>query len=436
MNNSVFNIVDFGAIGDGVTKNTNAIQTTLDKCEESGGGIVFIPAGKFLIGTIFLKSNINLHLSAGAELIGSPDIDDYNQDDCFPQNQAFTQENVTGSHLIIALELKNISITGLGTINGNNPAFFENYAEYGRCLAIKKKRPGQMLCFYECENVRVEGISLLDSTYWNLFLHGCENVIIRGLHISNLPTTQNGDGIDIDCCRNVVVSDCIISSGDDSITLRANSAPLKDTTKTCENITVTNCILSTPCNAIRIGVGNSTVKNCIFSNIVINKSECGICIISRYPGINSGVKIKNIRFDNIIMETNLPLYINTGENNKTAGIENIYIRNVNGSGSKGITIAGNAKNMLKNISLSNVELEFSGGKQVIAVTPEEQEKIRHEWDKCYPFAFFICNVMDIELENVKIKWANTDGPWQEAIHCVNVVRPVFEHCSLNPPPVT
>ncbi len=113
-----YDIIDFGATGDGLTKNTSTIQAAIDQCHHDGGGQVVVPPGVFVTGSIFLRDNVELHLLSGAEIKGSPDLADYNADDCFAQNQVFTTEQVTGAHLIMAIEATNVAITGRGRING------------------------------------------------------------------------------------------------------------------------------------------------------------------------------------------------------------------------------------------------------------------------------------------------------------------------------
>lgn len=409
----MFNIIDYGAVGDSTAKDTAAIQQAIDACTSAGGGTVCVPAGTFLSGTIFLKDNVDLHLMPGAVILGSPDLSDYNKDDCFEQNPVFSSENVTGAHLVIAHEAKNVSISGRGKIDGNSPTFFGPPLEKGFNYSIKDKRPGQMVYFVECENVHVENIEMNNSTYWTCFIHGCENVSVRGVRISNPPRTQNGDGIDVDCCRNVTISDCIIFSGDDCITLRGYNKTLKNKSRYCENVTVSNCVLSTPCNAIRVGVGDGTVRNCTFSNIVITETRNGICLISKYSAAqDTGTTIQNIRFSNLIMETVLPFYVASGLD-AISQIENIYFSDIRTTASKTSCIYGNDNVRLKNISFRNVEVEVTAGSKDM-VDKEIVPSIHREWDKGSNTAFFCGHCENVKFKDLKISWKNLDAPWQ---HC-------------------
>lgn len=297
------NVRQFGAAGDGVTKDTAAIQKAID-----AGGMVYFPAGTYLTGSIYLKSGGGLHLDPGAVILASPDREDYNRDDFCPQNTAFSIESVSGAHLIVAVEQSCVTITGTGAIDGSRGAFYPDFQDRTEIYSTPIPwRPGQMLYFCECHDVTIEGVRLLNAPYWTCFLHGCENVIIRGLHIYNWKYTRNGDGIDIDCCRFVTVTGCIIDTGDDAITLRGYDLPLKKKRK-CEFITVTGCILKSTCNAVRIGVGSGTVRAAVFSDLVVHDTRCGITLCSKYSP-DSGVLIEDIQFRNLYMECSNPLRI-------------------------------------------------------------------------------------------------------------------------------
>ena len=436
MAKSVFDVRGFGAVGDGVTMDTQSLQRAIDACAAAGGGRVTVPAGVFLTGTIFLKSHVELHLMMGATLRGSPNRCDYNADDLFPQNQVFVQENnVTGAHLILALEQEDVAITGEGTIDGNSDCFFDPPTEPDGKAPVPHWRPGQMVYFVECQSVRVRDVRLLNAPYWTLFLHGCVNAQIRGLRIDNPRSTHNGDGIDLDCCKNVTVSDCIIRVGDDCITLRANSARLKDPTKACENITVTNCVLSTFWNAVRVGVGDGTVRNCVFSNLVITNTKTGICLIGNYTDSSAqGTEMRSIRFSNITMETEMPFYIFTGRKASRA-IRDITFSDIRGSGSKASVVRGTPGRRPAGIRFRNIELDITGGSKTIA-NPADLPKLCWEWDKGQPAAFYCAHVDDVLFDNVILRWGACDGPWRHALLAEDATGLVTRDCQFPPPPTS
>ncbi len=239
-------------------RSTKAIQAALDACGAAGGGTVVVPAGTFVTGTIWLRSHVELHLQHGAVLLASPDLDDYNKEDAYPQNWGCGEEEWNASHLILAIEAEDVAITGSGTIDGNGKVFFTAPKPYdpfiwrdGLALARDQERlrPGQTIVFCESHNIRLRDFAIRDATCWCIFLHGCEDVSINGLKINNTSYAANTDGIDIDCSRNVTVSDCIIDTGDDAITLRGSPGKLKDKTRVCENIVVSNCVVASSSTA-------------------------------------------------------------------------------------------------------------------------------------------------------------------------------------------
>ena len=165
----MYNILDYGACTDGCSVCTESIQKAIDACNENGGGRVLVPAGKYVSGTFYLKDNVELHLEQGALIKASPDINDYNDEDAYPQNFGCLSENWLGKHLVIALECKNVAITGFGIIDGNGEHFIEDmrpdcyHGYYGwrkgllKCRYPEVQRPGQLICFIESSEILVDG---------------------------------------------------------------------------------------------------------------------------------------------------------------------------------------------------------------------------------------------------------------------------------------
>ncbi len=328
----IFNVRSFGAKGDGKTKDTTAIQKAIDACTAQGGGTVAVPPGTYVTGSIFLKNNVDFYVMAGAVILGSPDKEDYNPADVCPQNGSSSSESSFGAHLILCIEQKNVTVRGPGRIDGNSLKFIVD--KKGVPYPAQDKipwRPSQMLYFVESENIRVQDIELANSTYWTSFYHGCAHVFIRGvrIHNSRLPHTHNGDGIDIDCCEYVSVSDCQIDSADDCITLRANDRKLKNK-RPCRNITVNNCVLSTPCNCFRFGVGEGLVENITISNIVVETARTAFNFVSTWRKDYRGVDMRNIRINNIVIDCEIFLHMYYNFTKKTE-IRDITISNVSGS---------------------------------------------------------------------------------------------------------
>ncbi len=356
------NVKDYGAAGDGKTLDTAAIQKAVDS-----GGMVYIPKGVYITGTIYLKSNGGLHLAPGAVLKGSTDRTHYNKDAFCPQNEVFASERVTGAHLIAAVQQENIVIEGAGTIDGsgrywlNEKHLIPKTEDYYPYLS---ERPGQMMYFCECKNVHINGVNIKNAPYWHLFFHGCEEVFASGLTIKGDRTRWTNDGIDIDCCKRVAVSDCIIDVGDDAITLRANKGRLLNSDGICENVTITNCSLySYNDYGIRVGVGGGEIRRCLISNVSIEAAHrSAVGIMSRWSKTSvNAVTVHGILFQNIIAAAPRPIEIITsfGETHIDGeyGIENISFNSCIFKTYENNVICG-FEGRLKNIFLNNSVICF------------------------------------------------------------------------------
>ena len=360
----VYDVRDFGAKGDGVTKDTAAIQRAIDKATAAGGGTVEIPAGTFVSGTIWLKSDVDFHLCAGATLLGSPDREDYNLPDAFPQNSTNSYESNSGAHLVLCVEQRNVTVRGPGRINGNGPHFVldkdgKRFPGNDVTYSGIDWRPGQMLYFVESENIRIQDVDLLDSTYWTCFIHGCTRVAIRGVYIKNHYLTWNGDGIDLDCSQYVTISDCNIYSADDCITLRGAGRRLKNP-QDMAFVTVNNCILRNyRCNAIRIGVGDRDIHDAVFSNIVVEDARTAIMTGNGYanpraPGKIRGTGVSNMRFENFHVKHARELCLLLAQFSGGATTENLHFANIDAVTDRESRIRGNAAFPFRDITFSNV----------------------------------------------------------------------------------
>ncbi len=420
-----FDIRDYGASCAKDTVNTKAIQAAIDDCNKAGGGTVYCPPGLFVTGTLWLKSNVNLHLEAGCILKGSQNRTDYEENLTFPESRAFTSERVSDAHLIIAYRAEKIAISGRGVIDGNSSAFMPFLAPEALKMNAPlsrqwKWRPGQMVFFCLCNGVQVEGVDLNNAPYWTLFLHGCNQVKIHGLSITNPDPTPNGDGIDVDCCRDVCINSCQISGGDDCITLRGNADPLGEAAQPCENVTVTNCVLHTRCNAIRVGVGGGVIRNCSFSNIVIRDSGLGINVISNYSGVKGrGVDIQHIRFADMLIDAHMPVYISTGESG-SAPVSDIVLSDMTIRGGTVSFVGGMPDNPVSGVTFRNMDLTVSGGEENKPLPPDFSGN--PEWTLRYmgaPYGICIAEAKAIRLQNVHVRWGELEGLWQHAIFARN-----------------
>ena len=299
-----FNVRDFGAKGDGVVKDTAAVQNAIDAASAAGGGEVLLPRGIYLCGSVFLKSGVDFHLAEGATLKGSPDPVDYNAVDVCPQNwgQPGTGDNISGAHLLLCIEQNNVTLRGPGKIDGNVGAFLK--MPDGSHPPHKLKipwRPGQMVWFVESRKISIRDIEIADAPYWSCFIYGCEDVIVENasIHTVREPHTYNGDGLDIDSSRRVRVTGCNISTADDAITFRAAGQGRLKKDGPCSDVAVSNCTFSSDCNAIRLGVGNGAIRNCSFRDIKVKNTRYAVNAVGSWSLPEHGVDISCVSFENL-----------------------------------------------------------------------------------------------------------------------------------------
>jgi polygalacturonase len=298
-------ITTHGAIGDGKTLNTKAIRAAVDQCAAQGGGTVVVPAGTFLTGTVELKSNITLSLSPGAILRGSSNIDDY-PPVAFRHNELGEVRS-----LLWAIGQTDLRITGSGVIDLNDAAFID-FSQYrsdpGMASGVDldeaqrqetvashaRPRPTQPLFFRNCQRVRIDGVTIRNAPCWTITLAMCRDVKLSHLTIDNNLRTPNCDGIHCCACKDVIITDSLISAGDDCIALTC----ITDWDEVCENVVVANCIMTSRSAAIRIGHEASKVRNVNVSNIIVNDTNRGIAIFVRDRGW-----VENVRIDNALLQT-------------------------------------------------------------------------------------------------------------------------------------
>ena len=301
-----WNVRDFGAKGDGATKDTAAIQRAVDAALAAGGGRVVLPAGIYLSGTVWLKSGVELHLEKGTTLKGSTERDDYNANDCFPENFWSNGEEWSGGHLVLAYKAENVAITGEGVIDGSGPRFFNDecdedshfpYYKYGLKLHPVDRdwfRPGPMVAMFLSKNIRIEGVTLRHTPCWTTHFRCCDGLDIRNVTIDADRTIANSDGLSIDCTRNVTVSGCTIRTGDDGFAIRA-SCKLHAAEHPCENIRIADCDVWTCCWGIRFGVGTGTIRNVTVENCRFHESANGIGFTPAWVAEGKNVYIENVR---------------------------------------------------------------------------------------------------------------------------------------------
>ena len=388
-------VLSFGAKGDGTTINTQPIQAAIDATAARGGGRVEIPEGTYLCGTLFLRDGIELHLDEGAVLRGSPDIRDYCTADCLPQNEASSKagDNTTGGHLVVAANLRNVSITGPGRIDGNSDAFLlDPDGKHWPSKHDIPARPGQMVWFVDCTGVRIENVEMFNSPYWTCFLLNCDNVSIRGCRIRSERRryhTYNGDGLDIDRCRYVMISECDIDTSDDCITLRASSADRLKDPHDCAYVIVTGCRLSSACNAIRVGVGEGSIHDAVFSGIDISDTGAAFNYVAAYSAKERGTDISHIRTSDVNVQAKWFLKMHH-MNSREAVFSDILFQDITGTSRKESVLRASPESPFRNIRFRNVcfdsgfqavnaDVKVEGGRfQQRKLSAAEKRKIRKD----------------------------------------------------------
>jgi polygalacturonase len=414
-----YNIKNYGAIGDGKTLNSKPIQNAIDKCSADGGGQVYVPPGTFLTGSVYLRTNVLLYLENGSVLLGSPNREDYNNDEVASYFQGedvwLDNNNYPACHLIYATNTKNVGIIGDGAIDGNNKAFWGTEQGETGLRRWKRKltdwRPNNMVAFNECENIRLCNITATNSTISLFWFNACKNVKITGVNLQNDRFVPNGDGINILNCKDFIIDNCIIHTADDAIglfTMTGGRISKLNYEKITENIVVSNCVISTPCAALRLGPnGDGPIKNCVFSNIFIRNSGTGIYIsmwdVSKLPGFRNtmyGPKIENISFNNIIIDADYPIRILVDNEQSTfpAYVKNVKIINIIAQARISCLVVSNKLVPVENIQISDVNLKV--GKDMIVDRGENPD---------LSIAFLLKNVFDVTLRNINIEFEQTEN---------------------------
>lgn len=420
---------------------TEAFQTAIDDCSESGGGTVTVPSGTYTVGTVRLRSDVTLYLEAGAVVTPAKDESEYTDEFIGPDNERV---------FFLAEDAENVTIAGEGEFDGLGTEFMRmdtpiqghsnesashplisngpHEARQGDTYLSRTKgtdgwpvakpdfRPGPMFKFDNCTNVRVRDVTIRDMPAWTLSFHGTEEVDIRGVDIRNHLLIPNCDGISLGDTRNVHISDCTIQSCDDSITLGARP----DEPTTCEGVVVTNCTLRSSACAIKFGSGtDDAIRDCLFQNVVVQESNRGLGIQHRDSGV-----VENVLFTDIVVNSNMlpgpwwgkgePIYVTSvprDADTDLGAIRNVRFSNVVARSENGALVYGSEESDIQNVEFDNVRIELTGTEHAdevggnfdlqpsSAVTPIFANDIA---------GVHVENASEVTMRDVTVEWDESD----------------------------
>ncbi|SHF97648.1 Polygalacturonase [Mariniphaga anaerophila] len=427
-----YNASVFGIKSNGTTLNTTAIQKAIDFIHEKGGGHLHFYVGRYLTGTIELKSNVHVVLHEGAILVGSTNIYDYNIE---TPNTAF----------VYAKNADNISITGRGVIDGQGREVAYSLTDQVHKGIItdelKYDRPARRrpkgIYFRECKNVKIEEITIKNAAEWVQVYDQCENLEINKITVDS-KAFWNNDGLDIVDCKNVLVANSFIDSSDDAICFKSH-----DATKMCENVEVRNCVARSSANGIKFGtVTSGGYKNFkIVNNKVYDTYRSAIAILTSDGGV-----IENIFVDSLFAyNTGNAIFLRIGERWGKRGvgslnditIQNMYAEISATKPDAGYPYEGPVEDLPRNISpasivglpghditnvtLKNVEIVYpGGGNKAYAYRgtkpadldgiPEMADRYPEfsQWKELPAWGFYVRHVKNLTFENVTLRAKEKD----------------------------
>lgn len=420
----VFEVEKYGAVADGETVNTVAVQKAIDACSANGRGVVLFCKGDYVIGTIDLKSNVMLEITKESRILGSTNLADY--PDRIAKRKTVMDTNMKMKHSLIYAEgVKNIGIRGPGTIDfrgsrKNFPGRQTTAETPGRPFGIR---------IIDCSNILVENITLKDSACWMQNYLNCENLIFQDMKVNN-HANHNNDGIDIDGCRRVIIRDSLINSEDDAMCIKG--ASLRPT----EDILIENCTFVSTCNAFKIGTDTQGDFRRIYArNLKLGgipktmksskgrQASTGITLATVDGGIVEDILIENVSIE----QSRAPVFLRIGNRGRLmpgmprariGKLHRVIIENVSGQRNfcQGSFISGIKQGVIEDVIIRNVDLEMEGGGTPAMATATVRENERgypdaHQFSrKGLPaYGFWIRHARNIYFYNTKVTPANPDA---------------------------
>jgi polygalacturonase len=390
-----FNVRNLGAQGDGAHLDTPAIQAAVDQCSRAGGGTVLFPSGRYLCGTLVLASHVTLHLEAGAVLLGSTRLEDY---PVLPGPVRSYTDNYTDKSLIYAAECEDITIAGSGCLDGQGEAFKGPY----------KVRP-YMIRMISCRDVHIQDVTMRNSPMWVQHYLACDDVFIHGITVMSY-VNANNDGIDIDACHRVHISDCSVASGDDAIVLKSTMD------RACEEITISNCVLSSACNALKMGTeSNGGFRNITISNCTVYDTRlAGLALEMVDGGTMEHIMVHQMVMRNarggifVRLGNRARPFSENGPLPPVGSMSDIVLRDIKVTGvdTIGCSISGLPNHPVKDVVLENIDITTKGGAKNQVSTPiPEKETSYPEFKMFGPLpscGWYGRHVQGLRMENMRL----------------------------------
>ncbi len=431
-----FKVTDYGAVGDGVTLNTIAIQFAIDNAHKQGKGRVIIPKGVFLTGSIHLLSGVELHIAEGGVLLGS----------ILHEHHDIAKKSYMRG-IILATEQRDISITGTGTIDGQgreNGILLDSMYHAGLLDSIRynhvEKRPrfymrSMLVVFVQCSGIHIQDITMKDAASWVQHYDRCENLVIDNITVDS-DAFWNNDGIDISDCKNVRVTNCDINSADDGICLKSHF-----TDYIMDSVYIANCKVRSSASAVKFGTkSEGGFRNVLIKNIeVYDTYRSAIAIESVDGGILENIYIDSIEARN----TGNAIFIKLGhrEEERAVGtLKNVVLKNITVEVPWGrpdldydmrgpalpffhntfpASITGMPGYPIENIVLENITISYPGrGHKAMANAPVDRLDAIPENSSHYPefsmygelpaWGFYLRHVDGLVMKNIKLSINESD----------------------------
>lgn len=402
-----YDVVAFGAVGDGIVPATQSFQQTIDACAVEGGGTVFVPAGRYLIGTVYLKSYVSLVLDAGAVLLASTDFQDYEMVNVYQR----TGNPTAFPGNICAIGVTGVTISGRGRLDGQDQSFWIAKEEVGdssesTLIAYKPKewRPMSLL-FEHCEDVRIEGITISHSSVYAGWLIDCNRVNISGVTVYNDLKGPNTDGFHLSSCRYVTIANSHFQTGDDAIAIDANG------TQAAGYMTITNCTFHTSVNCIRIYTGldpwltervYTRVSQIAISNCSVSEAA-GFINLTAEDGEIAGVVVTGITLRMNI--EGVPFFLMTNR----GSIRRISISQVIAEANGVCTIVGQPGDFIEQVEIAQSQFEITPRKKKYGLGIPE-DITGYAYHHFSPYQIYIRHAKSISFDQVRVRWTENTLP--------------------------